>query len=148
MAGLSLSSGSFTHGEAIPSRHALEGENLSPPLSWSGLPDDTRSVALVCEDPDAPSGTFDHWVAWGLDPSAGGLGEGEPAPAEGRNGFGQSGYGGPAPPPGHGPHRYFFRVFALDAEPELEGSASMQDLEAAIDGHVLATGELMGTYER
>jgi Raf kinase inhibitor-like YbhB/YbcL family protein len=148
MADVSVSSDAFADGEPIPSRHALDGENLSPPLTWSGLPQGTRSLALVCEDPDAPSGTFVHWVAWGIDPAVGGLGEGEAAPAEGRNGFGHSGYGGPAPPPGHGPHRYFFRLFALDAAPELEASASMQGLEAAVDGHVLATGELMGTYER
>lgn len=148
MAELSVSSESFQHGGAIPPRHALDGENLSPSLAWSGLPDGTRSVALVCEDPDAPSGTFVHWVAWGIDPQSKGLGEGEPAPREGRNGFGNSAYDGPGPPPGHGRHRYFFRVFALAAEPELEPGASREDLDAAIEGGVLATGELMGTYER
>jgi hypothetical protein len=148
MAGLSVTSESFEHGDPIPERHAVDGENLSPPLSWSGLPDATQSIALICEDPDAPSGTFVHWVAWGIDPEAGSLGEGEPAPGEGRNGFGNIGYGGPGPPPGHGMHRYFFRLYALDAEPGLQPAASKQDLEAAVEGHVLATGEIMGTYER
>jgi Raf kinase inhibitor-like YbhB/YbcL family protein len=148
MADLSVTSESFQHGDRIPDRHALEGENLSPHLSWSGHPEETQSIAVVCEDPDAPSGTFVHWVGWGIDPESGRLGEGESAPMEGQNGFGDTGYGGPAPPPGHGTHRYFFRVFALDTEPELEPGASKEALQAAIEGHVLADGEHMGTYER
>lgn len=148
MAGLSLTSGSFEHGDRIPARHALEGENLSPSLSWSGIPDATQSIALICEDPDAPSGTFVHWVGWGIDPETGPLGEGESAPEEGQNDFGNTGYDGPSPPPGHGRHRYYFRVYALDAGPDLEPATSKQKLEAAIEDHVLASGELMGTYER
>jgi hypothetical protein len=148
VAELSVRSESFQHGDPVPVRHALEGENLSPPLSWSGLPDATRSLALICEDPDAPSGSFVHWVGWGIDPGAGRLGEGEFSPGEGRNDFGNTGYDGPGPPPGHGPHRYFFRVYALDAEPGLEPGASRDELAAAIEGHVLAAGELIGTYER
>jgi Raf kinase inhibitor-like YbhB/YbcL family protein len=132
----------------MPVRHALEGENLSPPLSWSGVPDATRSIAVICEDPDAPSGTFVHWVGWGIDPQAGRLGEGESAPREGQNDFGNTGYDGPSPPPGHGRHRYYFRVYALDTEPKLEPAASRETLGAAIEGRVLAVGELMGTYER
>ena len=148
MAELSLTSESFQHGDRIPERHALEGENLSPHLSWSGVPDATQSIAVICEDPDAPSGTFVHWVGWGIDPGAGRLGEGESAPREGRNDFGKTGYDGPSPPPGHGKHRYYFRVYALDTEPGLEPAASKEELEAAIKGHVLAAGELIGTYER
>jgi Raf kinase inhibitor-like YbhB/YbcL family protein len=148
MAELTLMSDSFEHGDRIPARHALEGENRSPHLSWSGHPEETRSLAVICEDPDAPSGAFVHWLGWGIDPQEGRLREGASAPREGRNGFGNNGYSGPRPPQGHGPHRYFFRVHALDAEPELEPGASREELEAAIDGHVLAVGELMGTYER
>jgi Raf kinase inhibitor-like YbhB/YbcL family protein len=148
MAELSLASESFDHGDRIPARHALEGQNLSPHLSWSGQPEETRSFAVFCEDPDSPSGTFVHWVAWGIDPGAGGLAEGEAPPREGRNGFGGTGYAGPRPPEGHGPHRYFFRVHALDTEPDLEPGASREELEAAIDGHVVAEAELMGTFER
>lgn len=132
----------------MPDRHTLQGENLSPPLSWSGLPEGTRSIAVICDDPDAPVGTFVHWLGWGIDPEAAGLGEGQAPPKEGQNGFGRAGYDGPAPPPGHGPHRYFFRVYALDVEPELGPGASREELEAAIAGHVLASGEHMGTYER
>ena len=148
MAELYVTSESLRHGDPMPVRHALEGENLSPQLSWSGLPDRTQSIAVICEDPDAPSGTFVHWVGWGIDPEAGRLGEGESAPREGRNDFGKTGYDGPSPPPGHGKHRYYFRVYALDTEPGLEPAASKEELEGAITGHVLAAGELMGTYER
>jgi Raf kinase inhibitor-like YbhB/YbcL family protein len=148
MAELYVTSESLRHGDPMPVRHALEGENLSPQLSWSGLPDQTQSIAVICEDPDAPSGTFVHLVGWGIDPEAGRLGEGESAPREGRNDFGKTGYDGPSPPPGHGKHRYYFRVYALDTEPGLEPAASKEELEAAIKGHVLAAGELMGTYER
>jgi Raf kinase inhibitor-like YbhB/YbcL family protein len=105
--------------QAIPRRHSCEGEDLSPPLRWSNLPEGTRSLALVVDDPDAPGGVFTQWVAWSLDPGAEGLGEGESVLREGRNGFGTTGYRGPCPPPGHGRHRYVFRLYALDAEPEL-----------------------------
>jgi Raf kinase inhibitor-like YbhB/YbcL family protein len=145
---LAVATESFQPGDAMPARHALDGENVSPVLSWSGLPESTVSIAAICEDPDAPSGTFVHWVGSGIDPEAGGLGEGESAPNEGRNGFGNTGYDGPAPPPGHGTHRYYFRLFALDTDPELGPGASREELEAAIEGHVLASGEVMGTYER
>ncbi|TMK71567.1 MAG: YbhB/YbcL family Raf kinase inhibitor-like protein [Actinobacteria bacterium] len=143
-----LTSEAFGHGEQIPRRHSCEGEDLSPPLAWSGLPEGTRSVALICDDPDAPSGTFTHWVAWGLDPAAGGLAEGETAPAEGRGGFGTASYRGPCPPPGQGPHRYFFRLFALDAVPGVKPGAGRDELEGALEGHVLESAELVGTYER
>jgi Raf kinase inhibitor-like YbhB/YbcL family protein len=143
-----LTSDAFEQGAAIPSRYTCEGDDLSPPLSWIDVPDDALSLALICDDPDAPAGTFTHWVAWGIDPSAGGLAEGEPAPREGLNGFGSSGYRGPCPPPGHGPHRYFFRLFALDAEPRVEPGAGREALESAIDGHVIDAAELVGTYQR
>jgi Raf kinase inhibitor-like YbhB/YbcL family protein len=148
MAELTLASESFEHGDRIPARHALEGENLSPHLGWSGHPEGTRSIAVICEDPDSPSGTFVHWVGWGVDPEAGRLAEGESTPTQGRNDFGKAGYAGPRPPAGHGAHRYFFRVYALDDEPALGPGASREELEAAIDGHVLAFGELVGTFER
>jgi Raf kinase inhibitor-like YbhB/YbcL family protein len=148
MAQLELTSGVFGEGDPIPRRHTCEGENVSPPLSWAGVPDATRSLALIVDDPDAPVGTFTHWLAWGIDPDAGGLGEGEAAPRDGRNGFGTVGYSGPCPPPGHGRHRYFFRLHALDAELELERGADRDELERAIAGHVLESAELMGGYER
>jgi Raf kinase inhibitor-like YbhB/YbcL family protein len=148
MAEFELTSAAFAAGGAIPAKYTCEGENVSPPLSWSQPPEGTCSLALIMDDPDAPSGTFLHWVAWGLDPDAGGLGEGEAAPAAGRNGFGESRYGGPCPPPGHAPHRYFYRLHALDAKPAVAAGAGREELEQAMQGHVIATAELMGTYER
>lgn len=148
MAEFALESDGFQHAQEIPSRHTCDGEDLSPPLRWTNLPDGTRSLALVVDDPDAPGGVFVHWVAWGFDPATGGLGEGEAGPREGRNDFGASGYRGPCPPPGHGRHRYLFRLYALDAEPELAAGATKVELEQAIEGHVLTTADLAGTYER
>ena len=112
------------------------------------MPDDAVSLALIVDDPDAPVGTFTHWLGWGIDPAGGGLGEGERAPREGRNDFGQTGYRGPCPPPGHGPHRYFFRLYVLAAEPAVRSGASRRELERALEGKVLARAELVGTYER
>lgn len=106
MADFALESSAFDHAQPIPSHYTWDGEDLSPPLRWANVPDGTRSLALLVDDPDAPSGVFTHWVAWGLDPGVGGLDEGEAAPGEGRNDFGRVGYGGPCPPSGHGRHRY------------------------------------------
>jgi Raf kinase inhibitor-like YbhB/YbcL family protein len=148
MAGFTLTSSAFEDGEGIPQRHTCEGDDLSPPLAWSGASEGTRSLALIMDDPDAPVGTFTHWFAWGIEPGSGALPEGAAAPVEGRNDFGSVGYRGPCPPPGHGPHRYFFRLHALDADLELEAGAGREDLERAVEGHVLAVAELMGRYER
>jgi Raf kinase inhibitor-like YbhB/YbcL family protein len=143
-----LQSDAFGSGETIPTRHTCEGEDLSPPLTWSTPPEGTVSLALVVDDPDAPRGTFTHWLAWGIDPAAGSLAEGEQPPFEGRNDFGEPGYRGPCPPPGHGKHRYSFRLAALDAELELAAGASKGNLEQALGGHALAVAELVGTFER
>jgi Raf kinase inhibitor-like YbhB/YbcL family protein len=143
-----LESSAFGHAQAIPRRHTCDGEDLSPPLRWTNLPEETLSLALIVDDPEAPRGVFTHWVAWGLDPAAGGLGEGEAAPVEGRNDFGTSGYRGPCPPPGHGRHRYVFRLYALDAAVDPGSGADKAKLERAIEGHALATAEFIGTYGR
>jgi Raf kinase inhibitor-like YbhB/YbcL family protein len=143
-----LESRAFDHAQAIPGRLSCEGEDVSPPLRWTNVPAETRSLALILDDPDAPGGLFTHWLAWGLDPAADGLGEGEPAPSEGQNDFGTTGYRGPCPPPGHGRHRYVFRLYALDTTLELAVGAAKAELEQAIEGHVLTTAELVGTYER
>jgi hypothetical protein len=112
------------------------------------VPEGTRSLALVVDDPDAPGGVFTHWLVWGLDPAGGELGEGESVPSEGRNDFSRTGYRGPCPPPGHGRHRYLFRLHALDTDIELGAGATKAELEQAIEEHVLTTAELVGTYER
>jgi Raf kinase inhibitor-like YbhB/YbcL family protein len=141
-----ISSDAFEDGASIPSRHTCDGANVSPPLSFAGAPQGTRSLALVVDDPDAPVGTFTHWLAWGIDASAEGLEEGEAAPREGRNGFGTTGYAGPCPPRGR--HRYFFRLHALDSELDLRPGADRDHLDRALDGHLLETAELVGSYER
>lgn len=148
MATFTLESDAFEHAQPIPARYTCDGDDLSPQLRWTEVPGDARSLALAVEDPDAPSGVFIHWVAWGMDPGTGGLDEGEGAPDEGRNDFGTLGYRGPCPPPGHGPHRYVFRAYALDGDLDLVQGASRGDLEQAIAGRVLATAELVGTYQR
>ncbi len=148
MADLELTSTGFPDGGEIPVKYTGDGSNVSPPLAWSFLPEGTRSLALIVHDPDAPSGDFTHWVAWNIDPGPGGLDEGAPAPAEGVNGFGKTGYMGPSPPSGHGPHRYFHELHALDSELQLDLGASREQLEAALDEHVLAKAQLVGTYER
>lgn len=150
-----LSSDAFLSGDMIPIRHTCEGRDLSPPLTWGDPPEGTQSFALVCEDPDAPRGIWAHWVLFNLPAQVRGLPQGvEPDPEladgsrQGRNDFGRLGYGGPCPPPGHGPHRYYFRLYALDRLLALPPGATRADLLAAMDGHVLATAELMGRFER
>jgi Raf kinase inhibitor-like YbhB/YbcL family protein len=147
MSEFALESSAFGNAQAIPSRYSCEGEDVSPPLRWTNVPEGTRSLALIVDDPDAPGGVFTHWLAWGLDSAAEGLGEGEPAPTEGKNGFGTGGYRGPCPPPGL-VHRYVFRLYALDADLELTAGAAKAELERAIEGHVLTIAELVGTYKR
>jgi Raf kinase inhibitor-like YbhB/YbcL family protein len=142
-----LTSPAFADGEPIPVRHTCDADDVSPPLAWTAPPGGTVSLALCLDDPDAGRYPFTHWLAWGLPLAAGGLREGEAAPQEGRNDFGAPGYRGPCPPPGK-PHRYVFRLYALDAEPVLGPSDRRLSFDAALDGHVLAQAELAGTYER
>ncbi len=151
---LELTSPAFKEGESIPSRHTCDGEDASPALKWSGVPGDAKSLALICDDPDAPAGTWVHWVLYDLPPSVTELPEALPASEvtpqgakQGTNDFRRVGYGGPCPPPGK-PHRYFFKLYALDAVLNLKPRATKQELESAIKGHVLAEGQLMGTYKR
>jgi Raf kinase inhibitor-like YbhB/YbcL family protein len=148
VAEFSLTSSSFADGAAIPHRHTCDGEDQSPPLSWSAPPAGTRSLALILEDPDAPSGRFIHWLAWGIMPDAGGLAEGELAPLEGRNDFGTVGYRGPCPPRGHGRHRYRFRLYAVAEDLQLAPGADVRQLDLALASKVLAVAELVGTYGR
>ena len=150
MADIELRSPSFGDHQPIPARHAKDHDNLSPALEWSGVPEEAVELAVLCEDPDAPSGTFTHWVLAGLQPTSTGLAEGEhPAAAvKGRNDFGEEGYGGPMPPVGDGPHRYFFRVYAASAPLGLTGAPSAEDLRRALEGKELASGTLIGTYQR
>lgn len=149
-----LKSAAFAHGSDIPQKHTCDGADLSPPLAWTSPPAGTKAFALVCDDPDAPSGLWVHWVLWGVPPTAGTLPEGvkqDPTlgdgSRQGRNDFGKLGYNGPCPPRGK-PHRYFCRLYALDAAPSLEPGATRQQLLDAIKGHTLGQAELMGRYGR
>jgi Raf kinase inhibitor-like YbhB/YbcL family protein len=151
---LTLTSTAFSDGAAIPAKYTCDGQDLSPPLRWSHLPQGTKSIALICDDPDAPVGTWVHWVLYGLSGSTTELPEGVPASEalpngakQGLNDFQRIGYGGPCPPAGT-PHRYFFKVYALDAPLTLSTKATKKDLLRAVEGHVLAEGRLMGTYRR
>jgi Raf kinase inhibitor-like YbhB/YbcL family protein len=148
VADFAITSDAFTDGDEIPRRHTCEGEDVSPALSWSDPPTGTRALALVVDDPDAPVGTFTHWLAANIGPDAGGLAEGESAPVAGSNDFGTAGWSGPCPPPGHGTHRYFFRLHALDAPLDIGLRSGRREFDQALAGHVLATAELVGTYER
>ncbi|MNK99002.1 putative kinase inhibitor protein [compost metagenome] len=147
---MDLRSPAFENGEPIPPRYTCEGENLSPPLAWSGVPEKARAMALVLDDPDAPAKVWVHWVLYNLPPDAGMLPEGtqglKATAREGRNDFGDLGYGGPCPP--RGTHRYRFRLFALDEHLDVGEGCSKSELLTAMEGHVLAEAELTGTYAK
>lgn len=144
---ITVSSTAFTDSGDIPRRHTCDGENVSPPLSFAAVPSDVQELALLVEDPDAPGGTFVHWVAWGIDPSHGGLAEGETPPGSGTNGFGRQGYGGPCPPKGPA-HRYVFTVLALSEALDLRPGASANDLRRAVANRMIAEGRMTGRYGR
>ena len=147
-----LVTSAFEEGGAIPTLHTCEGADISPSLEWSDEPRDTKSYALIADDPDAPAGTWNHWLLWDIPASVHALAQGfKPGMvgASGANDFGKPGYGGPCPPPGHGPHRYFFKIHALDVESlSLRAGARRADLDRALRGHVLAQTQYMGRYER
>ncbi|MER7113613.1 YbhB/YbcL family Raf kinase inhibitor-like protein [Saccharomonospora azurea] len=147
--GLELRSPAFNDNTYIPERYSRQGGNEVPPLQWTHVPDGTEELALVCEDPDAPGGVFVHWVVTAIPPDVGSIEEAAPSNATlGRNSFGDLGWGGPQPPVGDDPHRYFFRLYAVDRPLGLGEGATAEDVHAAADGHVLATGTLVGLFAR
>lgn len=150
---LEIKSGAFVDGKAIPAKYTCDGHDISPQLSWSGEPSGTKSYALISDDPDAPMGTWVHWVAWNIPAASTGFAENIAKNAslpdgtrQGISDFKRPGYGGPCPP--SGTHRYFFKLYALDTLLELPASSTKRELEAAMKGHVLAQAQLMGTYAR
>ncbi len=152
-ASFTLTSTVFAQGESIPVRYTCDGEDISPPLQWDDLPEGTQSLALIMDDPDAPAGTWVHWVLYNIPADKRALSEGIPADRElpdgsrhGQNSWGRPGYGGPCPP--SGTHRYFFKMYALDTMLDLDPGASKEALLKVMEGHVLAQAELMGTYQR
>lgn len=149
--GLRVASDAFAEGGMIPDKHAYAGGNVSPSIWWDGLPKGAKTVAIICDDPDAPNGAWIHWVIFNIPAAAGliteGIPRGEVLPSglvQGVNDFGNNGYDGPAPP--SGTHRYYFRVYALDAAIDLKPGSTAKELLAAMESHVLAQGSIMGRY--
>lgn len=154
IATISIKSSAFRDGEKIPVKYTADGDDVSPPLTWSGAPGTTSEFALICEDPDAPSGTFTHWVIFGIPGNATGLPEDvkkvlkpDDNIVQGKNSFGKIGYNGPSPPRGK-PHHYKFHIYALDMRPDLSPGITNDDLCTAMTKHVLAEGEITGIYQR
>jgi Raf kinase inhibitor-like YbhB/YbcL family protein len=142
-----VTSTAFQDGKEIPKRFTCDGENVSPPLAWTGAPAGAKAYALIVDDPDAPSGLFTHWIAFNLPASTHALPEGvKPAENQGTNDFRKVGYGGPCPPKGR--HRYFFHLYALKDELSGLKSPSRKEIDAALKGHVIGEAVLMGTYQR
>ena len=157
MAQFTLSSQSFRNDQPMPAKHSCEGADASPALKWEGAPTGTKSFALIADDPDAPGGSWVHWLIYGIPASTTELPESVTktdtvaalgGAKQGQNDFGRAGYGGPCPPRGHGVHHYHFRLYALDAELNLAARVKRQQLESAMKGHILAQAELVGTYQR
>lgn len=146
----------FHDGEFIPREYTCEGDDINPPIYIGKIPPEAKSLVIIVDDPDAPRGTFTHWIAWNI-PPRGEIPRGVPPKevvesplhiVQGINDFGRIGYGGPCPPPGHGVHHYHFKVYALDTELNLRPGSSRKELEKAMEDHVIAWGELVGLYER
>jgi Raf kinase inhibitor-like YbhB/YbcL family protein len=151
---LVLTSDAFREGETIPTAYTGDGDDKSPALAWRNHEQKTQTFALICDDPDAPRGTYTHWLLYNLPAECSALPDGMPpheslpdGSMQGKNDFGKIGYGGPAPPPGK-PHRYYFKLYALDTRLGLKPGVGKAQLESAMKGHIVAEGVLMGTYGR
>ncbi len=144
----------FENNSRIPDEYTCRGVNVSPPMKITNIPKDAETLALIVDDPDAPIGTFVHWVAWDIEVKGSemeipkGVPRNAPNMVQGRNDFGKIGYDGPCPPPGHGTHHYHFKVYALDTKLNLRAGSTKKDLEKAMKGHILESAELVGTYSR
>lgn len=147
---LKITSDAISQGGRIPDRHVYEHDNVSPALSWSGVPEGTRQLAVICHDPDAPLPRgFTHWVVYGIPADADGIPEGGGGQfTEGKSDFGEQGYGGPMPPEGHGTHHYYFWVYALDTEVDAGPGLTRDELLDRIGDHIIEQNRLVGTYER
>jgi hypothetical protein len=152
---LTLNTSAFEQGQTIPSKYTCDGDNVSPPLSFGGVPEGTKTLALIMDDPDVPKqlkpdGVFDHWTLFNITPDTREIPENGSAGTAGANGAGKSAYTGPCPPAQYEPseHRYFFRLYALDGELDLPAGASKNDVLTAMEGHIISEVELMGRYKR
>ncbi len=141
---LTVTSPAFQHNGTIPSKYTCDGQDINPPLTIANIPEGTKTFALIVDDPDAPRGNWDHWIVWNIPP--GDIAEDSVPGEQGMSDFGRGDWGGPCPP--SGVHRYFFKVYALDTSLRLSSSARKADLLKAMDGHILAKGELIGKYSR
>lgn len=144
---MKIESPAFKHGQPIPEKYTCQGKDVSPHLIFNGIPKETVSLTLIVDDPDAPMGTFVHWLVWNIPGNTKELPEGVLLEHQGKNGFKDTRYRGPCPPPG-GPHRYFFKLYALDITVTLPNGSLKSDLEKAIEGHVIGKAELVGTFQR
>lgn len=151
---LEIKSSAFVNEDSVPAKYTCKGEGVSPPLSWSDIPEGTKSLALICDDPDAPFTTWVHWVIYNIPAGETGLTEGvskseilSNGTMQGMTDFRRVGYGGPCPPPG-GPHRYFFKLYALDVALTLQARATKKELLNAMEGHILEEAQLMGKFQR
>jgi len=150
---IKIESDAFKYGEIIPVKYTCDGEDISPPLRWENIPEGTKSLVLICDDPDAPMGTWDHWILFNIPPDVKELPEGikpleklENGAIHGKNSWKKLGYGGPCPP--FGTHRYFFKIYALDTVLDLKPGATKKEILKAMEGHIIGCGELMGKYKR
>jgi Raf kinase inhibitor-like YbhB/YbcL family protein len=143
---LSLESPAFENNQLIPAKYTCDGDDVNPPLTIEGIPEGTKTLALIVDDPDCPTGTWDHWIVWNIPATTSKIAENTVPGSEGMNDFRRRSYGGPCPP--SGTHRYFFKVYALDVKLDLSLTSRKRDVEKAMQGHVLAEGELVGLYRR
>jgi Raf kinase inhibitor-like YbhB/YbcL family protein len=141
-----VKSPAFENNRPIPVKYTCDGADVNPPLTIEGVPEETKTLVLIVDDPDAPMGTFDHWVVWNIPPTTRIIEENTAPGKEGISSYGKHSYGGPCPP--SGTHRYFFKVYALDTQLDLKLSSTKRDVEKAMKEHVLAEGELVGVYSR
>ncbi len=146
MKGLTVTSPAFENNQPIPQKYGAYYQDVNPPIQIMGIPEGTVSLALIVDDPDAPHGTFDHWVIWNISPSQSLIAEGSAPGVEGLNSMSEKGYTGPAPPPGK-PHHYHFKVYALDTKLNMSVNSAKRDLENAMQGHILARGSLIGLFQ-
>lgn len=147
---LKVTTPAFEFGQRMPDKHAYDTENLSPELTWSGTPDGTQEIAVICHDPDAPLPYgFTHWIVYGIPPETTRLAEGDGDHfTQGVTNFGSTGYGGPAPPPGHGPHHYYFWVYCLDQPLNAQAGLGRLDLLDRMSGHIIEQNRIVGIYEK
>ncbi len=143
---LLVKSSAFENNKPIPVKYTCDGADVNPPLTIDGVPEETKTLVLIVDDPDAPMGTFDHWVVWNIPAATRRIEENTVPGIEGMSSYRKHAYGGPCPP--YGTHRYFFKVYALDTQLDLKLNSTKRDVEKAMKGHILAEGELVGLYSR